>query len=102
MPLAGLTETEKSKAAGALTVKEKVPSLVKPPPVPLMVIEWAPVGASLVVEIVTLSFEMQGGSQKIGEKLQETPRGGSTQEKLTGWAVPDNKVAVKTVLVSLP
>jgi len=73
--------------------------LVKPPPAPVTVIVYVPVGVELSVDIVSVLVNV--GLFEDGLKDAETPEGRPDAERLTCWGDPETKSTV-TVAATLP
>ncbi len=69
-----------------MTVNEKDVVLVKPPPVPLTVMENVPVAALVVVFNVMVLVQVELGVQLVGEKDAVTPEGNVTALRFTDCA----------------
>ena len=83
--LGGLADIEKSKGA-ALTVSVYVVDFESPPPVPVMVIVYVPVGVEELVVIVMLPEavgELGLIVTELGLKLADAPEGKPEAERLT-------------------
>jgi hypothetical protein len=85
-------ESEKSKAAGGATVKDKNVIWVTPPPEALIVTEAGPVAAVAVAENDTVIGQV--GLHGLLVKIAVTPVGKPDAEKVTGAVVPLSRVAV--------
>ena len=83
-----------------MTVKEKVVLWVFPPPVPVIVIVYAPVGVVNAVEIV--SVEVKLGAPDDGAKVAVAPDGRPDVVRLTVLLKPPTEVSETVVLEDTP
>ena len=97
----GTAEAVRDLPPAAVTVKVKFVNLVTPPPIAVTMIGAGPIVA--VGEAVKIMVVKQVGLQLGGEKPpKDTPIGIPETVNVTGWVVPESRVAVMTCGVLAP